>query len=206
MENLQIMENEYQFTNKWFTDSEPYWQNLFAEFQPKSVLEIGCFEGRATIFMIESGARYIDCVDPWTDEGFDNVCISGVSASGVKERFHLNTKIAMNNNPEVTIFTHECTSTEYFKMDRGAMYDMIYIDGSHRARDVLFDAVQAWNCLKKGGIMVFDDYDWLAIDDPIGKQRPALAIDAWSAVMKPFIKEWETKNPRQKYYIKDTDQ
>ena len=108
----------------------------------------------------------------------------------------------MKNNPGATIFTHECTSTEYFKIDRGAMYDMIYIDGSHRAKDILSDAVRAWNCLKKGGIMVFDDYDWLAIDDPIGKQRPAIAIDAWSSVMQPFIEEWKSTNPRQKYWIK----
>lgn len=192
----------HEYTSRWFLDSEPYWQRLFAKFQPKSILEIGCFEGRATVFMIENGVRYIDCVNPWTDGAFDDVCISGVTAHGVKNRFHLNTDIAMKNNPGATIFTHECTSTEYFKMDRGAMYDMIYIDGSHRAKDVLFDAVCAWNYLKEGGVMVFDDYDWLATDDPTGKQRPALAIDAWSSVMQPFIEEWETKNPRQKYYIK----
>jgi hypothetical protein len=152
--------------------------------------------------MIENGVRYIDCVDPWTDGAFDDVCISGVTAHGVKNRFHLNTDIAMKNNPGATIFTHECTSTEYFKTDRRATYDMIYIDGSHIAKDVLRDAVCAFDYLKKGGVMVFDDYDWLAIDDPTGKQRPRLAIDAWSTVMKPFIKEWETDNPKQQYWIK----
>lgn len=201
-ERLTIRQKKRTVYSDFRTDSEPYWKQLFEEFQPKSVLEIGCFDGRATVFMIENGARYIDCVDPWTDEGFDDVCVSGVTAQGVKDRFHRNTNIAMNNNPGVTIFTHECTSNEFFNMDRGEVYDMIYIDGSHRAIDVLSDAVCAWNCLKKGGIMVFDDYDWLAIDDPIGKQRPRLAIDAWSSVMNLFIEEWETDNSRQKCWIK----
>jgi hypothetical protein len=33
-------------------------------------------------------------------------------------------------------------------------------DGSHRARDVLEDAVLSWPLLKVGGIMLFDDYLW----------------------------------------------
>lgn len=36
--------------------------------------------------------------------------------------------------------------------------DFVYIDGEHDCRYVLEDAVNAFYCLKPGGIMCFDDY------------------------------------------------
>jgi len=41
-------------------------------------------------------------------------------------------------------------------------FDFIYIDGSHMAKDVLFDAVLSDRLLVSGGIMHFDDYLWPA--------------------------------------------
>jgi predicted O-methyltransferase YrrM len=37
-------------------------------------------------------------------------------------------------------------------------FDVIYVDGSHLACDVLFDAVNSFKLLKVGGLMIFDDY------------------------------------------------
>lgn len=37
-------------------------------------------------------------------------------------------------------------------------FDFIYVDGSHMAADVMFDAVNAFEMLNVGGIMNFDDY------------------------------------------------
>lgn len=33
---------------------------------------------------------------------------------------------------------------------------VVYIDGSHWAKDVLTDAVMAWRLLKEGGVMILD--------------------------------------------------
>ena len=41
-----------------------------------------------------------------------------------------------------------------------ASFDLIYIDGSHVAIDVLYDAVICWHMLAVRGIMVFDDWSW----------------------------------------------
>ena len=38
-------------------------------------------------------------------------------------------------------------------------YDIIYVDGSHNADDVLEDAVLSWRLLKDGGLLIFDDYE-----------------------------------------------
>ena len=39
-------------------------------------------------------------------------------------------------------------------------FDIIYIDGNHEPNFVLEDAVLSFRKLKKGGIMIFDDYGW----------------------------------------------
>ncbi len=37
--------------------------------------------------------------------------------------------------------------------------DFVYIDGGHSASDVLLDAAMSFRLLRRGGVMVFDDYD-----------------------------------------------
>jgi hypothetical protein len=55
--------------------------------------------------------------------------------------------------------------------------DLVYVDGSHAAPDVLADAVLSWPLLKTGGIMIFDDYLWG--QDPRPEHCPRLAIDGF---------------------------
>jgi predicted O-methyltransferase YrrM len=57
-----------------------------------------------------------------------------------------------------------------FLARREAPFDLIYIDGSHQAPDVLSDAVLAFQLLRVGGIMIFDDYLWRL--EPDGRQDP----------------------------------
>ena len=44
--------------------------------------------------------------------------------------------------------------------DKINYFDLIYIDGSHYFKDVLYDAENCWKFLKPKGIMMFDDYLW----------------------------------------------
>ena len=59
-------------------------------------------------------------------------------------------------------------------------YDFIYIDASHKAKDVLDDAVFSWRLLKNGGLLFFDDYKYTEGDIEI--DRPKMAIDAFLSV------------------------
>jgi hypothetical protein len=189
----------YDFTSHWFLDSRSYWETMFKEFEPKSALELGSYEGQASVFMIEHGIEKLDCVDLWSDSAFDDASLT-TDPCITQTRFQKNIMVAQEDQ-DVIVDWFRMSTTEFLK-DAVYEYDLIYIDASHRAKDVLSDAVLSFDILKPGGLMVFDDYDWLATDDPTGLQRPSLAIDAWADVMKPFIKEWPTKNTRQKYYIK----
>ena len=81
-------------------------------------------------------------------------------------------------------------------------FDFIYIDGSHKACDVLADAVLSWNLLKADGIMILDDYEWDYFEEEYN--NPRIAIDSFlksyqnqieliykhfQAVVKKVIKE-----------------
>ena len=54
-------------------------------------------------------------------------------------------------------------------------FDVIYVDGSHFADDVLTDGINAWRLLKQGGIMIFDDLLWACY--PRARANPAWAIN-----------------------------
>jgi predicted O-methyltransferase YrrM len=56
-------------------------------------------------------------------------------------------------------------------------FDLLYIDGSHHKRDVLVDAVLAWDLLRRGGIVVFDDY--LFKHATHADHQPKLALDCF---------------------------
>ena len=64
------------------------------------------------------------------------------------------------------------------------LFDLIYIDGSHTAPDVLTDAVLAFQLLRVGGVMIFDDYLWSMeaplYVDPLNMPKPA--IDAFTMI------------------------
>ena len=112
-------------------------------------LEIGSFEGRSTAWWLDNmDIKEFTCVDLWEDipkypelkmdkifENFKNNV--GNRVKYIKGHSH---DILMD------MITENCK------------FDFIYVDGSHMARDVLFDAILADRLLVPEGIMLFDDY------------------------------------------------
>ena len=166
------------FTRDWFDDHVPVWTRLLAPLVGRAgarALEIGCFEGRATCWLLANvltgaGAR-IDCVD--TFEGSDEYPSMDVSMAGVRERFEANVapwrdRVAM----------HVGGSADVLRRLDGR-YDFVYVDVSHAAADVIADAVLAWPLLAAGGVMIFDDYAWDWFARP--ERNPRIAVDAFRA-------------------------
>ena len=195
---------EYTFTQDWFSHNIPVWEQL-ATLLPerKSFLEIGSFEGRSAVWIIENMMNpgdWIDCVDTW--EGSEEH--KNGELNGAEARFDHNIIAVLNCNsaihrsredswghtrfasdgPDRTnnrVYKYKAASTEFLAgklahwVDGKNLYDFIYIDGSHTAKDVLTDACMAWPLLKQGGLMVFDDYLWGESRDIL--HRPRLAVD-----------------------------
>jgi len=62
--------------------------------------------------------------------------------------------------------------------NRGVKADLIYVDGSHFAKDVLTDAAISFEMLNVGGVMLFDDaVSWRY--GQVIQDSPKIAIDAF---------------------------
>lgn len=159
------------FTYDWFTPNIESLNQRLDGVKPKTILEIGCYEGRSAIWFLERfpEARIV-CVD--TFEGSNEHKELGVDFSGVMRRFLDNTA---QFSGRVELFVG--TSDQFFVRHQDQQYDLIYVDGSHVAADTLRDMINGWQRLVPGGYMVADDYGWNRNADP--KQNPKAGIDAF---------------------------
>jgi predicted O-methyltransferase YrrM len=64
------------------------------------------------------------------------------------------------------------------------LFDLIYVDGSHTAPDVLVDAILGFQLLRKDGVLIFDDYLWSMETSPHADplNTPKLAIDMFTTI------------------------
>jgi predicted O-methyltransferase YrrM len=178
------MADEYQFTKDWFNWAPAVWEQLTPMLSGKAgqrnFLEIGSFEGRSSIWIAENMMQdgdYLRCIDTW--EGGEEHGEEDMSE--VEERFRANLIVATEKFPERLIFQSKGTSVARLAQLQGkTMFDFIYIDGSHKAPDVLTDACMSWPLLKNEGLMVFDDYMWGNPRDAL--HRPKIAIDAFTNI------------------------
>ena len=182
-------DEDYRFSNDWFGVTAPIWETLMAELRPSRILEIGGFEGRGTCFFIAQAAlnpqSEVHCVDTW-DGGIEH---DGENMGAVEARFRHNTALALEATPKIVKFVvHKGNSdTEMARLLAAGMrnhFDLVYVDGSHQAPDVICDAVLAFRLLRVGGILVFDDYLWAErLPGGVDLLRcPRIAIDSFASL------------------------
>lgn len=138
------------FTNNWFEITAiKNFEKYVLPLQPEKSLEIGCYEGRASVWLLSNTSTNLTVVDTFlgSDEHGDE--------STLFARFTENTKEFSGR-----LLVSSEASRVMLKRLQPDIFDFIYIDGSHYAADVLEDAVLAFPTLKSGGIIIFDDYTW----------------------------------------------
>ncbi|WP_076859633.1 class I SAM-dependent methyltransferase [Bradyrhizobium mercantei] len=177
------------FTNNWFdVTARLVWDQLIPQIRPERILEIGSYEGASACYLIDACASQrpieIQCIDTW--EGGSEHKADGVNMSAVEIRFQNNVADAAKRAQHpVKLIARKGRSTDQLAKLIGEgfkqYFDMIYIDGSHEAPDVLADAVLSFELLKVGGHMVFDDYLWRHPNAPFKDilDTPKPAVDAF---------------------------
>ncbi len=172
--------SEAVFTADW-SGARNYWPDMFADLglvgKPNlRFLEIGCFEGRTSLWLIESvltdESSHLVTIDTFQgSEEFGPMGLDGNSFA----RFEHNLGAHIDSGKVIPMVGR---SDELLRTMRQPV-DFVYVDGSHFAADVLSDAVLAWPLLKSGGVMVFDDYEW-QIDAPEWA-KPKLGVQSFVA-------------------------
>ena len=121
-----------------------FFKYLSLQQQDFKYLEIGSFEGGSAIYVsIKFQNSKIYCVDNWikTEDGYSNI-----DFSNIEQNFDFNVKSYKN------IHKIKKSSDEFFE-NNNLTYDVIYIDGYHKAEQVYKDCVNAWNILNINGII-----------------------------------------------------
>lgn len=169
---------DYRFEEDWFSPQIPVWAGLLQPYmgQPDvQYLEIGVYEGRSLMWVLDrvltdpsSRATGIDIFVP------DNLT-HNLAASGAADRV-----------------TMRIGASQLELRTLSDSFDVVYIDGSHTAHDVLEDMVLAWRLLEPGGIMILDDYEHTGKSTTGGTAMPeellpGIAIDAFISTNRTYI-------------------
>lgn len=121
-------------------------------------LEIGVHEGRSMVWMCDNVLR-----------GNSGSTAVGVDVWADWSRFATANWNCQHHKHCVKLM-RACMAEAWrsFPLDS---FDVIYIDGDHDAVPVMRDTVLAWQLLRPGGLMIWDDRDW---KDPVYQVRTAV--------------------------------
>lgn len=169
---------KYTESENWTDTHADNWRRLVTEpNRISSIVEIGNWEGRSTIWWADycKNARIIS-IDPSINLEKRQALLSNVSqhprANQIDLRFGPSER-ELNRIPNESA-------------------DIIYVDGCHEAKNVLLDGLISYRLLKKGGLLIFDDY---GLDEPLGYRtlKPSIGIDAFLSVVDCQVihKDWQ---------------
>lgn len=172
------------------------WEQRFGFMKRKNnkILELGCYKGEMSKWfsdnLLDNKNSELHCVDTWEGsieykKNFNNV--KKKFKNDIEKTFKKHIK---DSKHPTKVKIHKCTTTNYFlkffSKHKNPFFDLIYVDASHDARNVILDAILSFKSLKIGGHIVFDDYEWNKM--PKNYERPKVAIIAFNHIFRDNIK------------------
>ena len=162
---MKYYQNKYKmFSNNWFNlnqtkNSFEKLKNCIDVTSKITMIEVGCFEGQSTCYFLNTFLSHekskIYCIDTFSD----SIEHSNEEKNNLYNKFIDNIKTTNNEDKVIIKKGHSFNKLCELNI-QNIKADIIYIDGSHTASDVLADAVLSWKCCKIGGFIIFDDYLW----------------------------------------------
>ena len=189
-----------RFTQTWFEDGpKSFWEAVVRGRPIRSYLEIGSFEGASACWAIQNlpELEQVVCIDTW--EGGSEHLEYDLDMSEVEKLFEQNITEAGQALPRdinLVKLKHKSKDGLLQLLLEGyeQCFDLVYIDGSHKARDVLTDLILSFDLLGDGGLMIIDDYLWVPPSGHLDQnvfnpaETPKLAIDAFTTIYRDSLK------------------
>jgi SAM-dependent methyltransferase len=165
-----------KFKELWFDKNIVPWSvtfsRIFNRADPVHILEIGSWEGRSTLFLLTYFTQgHLTAVDTWA------ALTEGYQYKATPDSQDIEVRFDSNVAPCATRLTKRKGSSLHVLpqlLGEQQKFDLIYVDGSHFADDILADGITAWRLLKQGGVIIFDDF--LASFYPRARANPWWAI------------------------------
>lgn len=160
------------------------WLNWLGKFigRPVKALELGSFNGTATSWMLQNILVHEDsrilCVDS----------LEGIPSLPEMKDERLHWEFEAHIAPwrgKVKFWKMRTVPALAALIGEEWTFDLAYIDASHVARDVLFDACACYRICKPGSVIIFDDYglNWDLPDLPC-----RIGIDAFYAAHRQHLR------------------
>lgn len=171
----------FEFSVQWHLKHAEAWSQIFEKYRPTKALEIGCYEGMSSIFLLDKAKwlKELVCMDTW-EGGIEH---KDRDFSIIEGRFDRN--ISAHKKGSIVKKMKGDSQESLLKLlsdGNRECYDFIYVDGNHTAAGTLQDAVLCWKLLSKDGVMVFDDYLWRQFPTNHTLLSPKIAIDAFTTI------------------------
>lgn len=188
----------------WFAGAQHNFETYLSSFAGKPsirFLQLGAFNGDASIWMLDNiltdpTSELID-VDTWLGSPTEDIH-SKMNFDDVWKSYLHRVKDYDN------VYPFKMSTNDFFNgySDDGESdwwIDFIYVDADHTASGVLDDAVMAWQHLKPGGIMAFDDFNWKHEKGELYEPKSAINFFCWAKQLELTIIEtneqlWIRKN------------
>jgi Methyltransferase domain len=122
---------------------------MFNRAEPVRILEIAPWQGRSTLFLLTSFTRgHLTAVDTWagSTEGYEYDATTDLRDHEVR--------FDGNLAPYAAQLTKRKGSSLHVLpqlLGEQRRFDVIYVDISHSADDILTDGINAWRMLEQGG-------------------------------------------------------
>jgi predicted O-methyltransferase YrrM len=169
---------DYQFSKTLSLSDQRIrlWTDILSSLKGKpgiNYLEVGVYEGQSFFWMLDN---------IFTDESNKAVAVDPFPSSIYNTFMH---------NLEKSGYSQRVTVIKGYSQDKlrempANQFDVIYVDGDHRAPAVLSDAVMSWYLLRNGGFLIFDDY--LKFPEMPPELNPEVAIDSFLTVNRNDLK------------------
>jgi Methyltransferase domain len=192
--------SRFTFQEGWFELVRPEWEKPTLSLRGKKlhILEVGSFEGASTTWILdnlmshpESSMTVIDTFEGGMEHQAHPDRVHKHDITALESRFRANVA-KCEHVGKLRVMKARSDDALLALRRESARSDFIYVDASHVAIDVLYDAVVCWRMLNVDGMMVFDDFRWKGYMEDC--YNPRVAIFGFLRCAAPEVETRETES------------